>query len=106
MSWKNLKIKGIPQIEKVLAEFEVSELEKTLCVGKFRVKVFEEQDGTISTTTNLMYVDKSGCEVAGIGYGKTVDEALENCIKRFLSYLPEDRELTEKDFTTSDPYDF
>lgn len=105
MSWKNLKIKRIPQIDKVLAEFEVSELEKTPW-GKFRVKVIKQQDGRISAITNLMYIDETGGEIAGIGDGKTIDEALEKCIKKFLSYLPEDRELTEKDFTTSDPYDF
>lgn len=105
MSWKNLKIKGIPQIDKVLAEFQVWELEKTPW-AKFRVKVIEEQNGEIFAITNLMYIDETGGENPGCAYGKTIEEALEKCIKNFLSYLPEDRELTEKDFTTSDPYDF
>lgn len=105
MSWKNLKIKGIPEINKVLAEFEVGEVEKTP-LGKFRVRVLEQQNGRIFAITNLMYIDETGYERGGYGSGKTEEEALESCIKDFLSYLPEDRRLTEKDFSTADPYDF
>lgn len=105
MSWKEIKIKDIPEIEKVVAEFEVGEVKKTPW-GKFRVRVLERQDGSFIAITNLMFIDHTGCENSGYGEGKTIEEALEKAIKDFMSYLPDDRELTEDDFTVADPYDF
>lgn len=105
MSWKDIKIKGIPMIEKVVGEYEIVEIEKTPW-AKFRVKVFEKQDGSFVAITNLMYIDETGFENAGYGIGKSEEEALEDAIINFMSKLPNDRELTEKDFTEADPYDF
>lgn len=105
MSWKNIKIKDIPEIDKVVAEFEIGEVKKTPW-GKFRVKVLERQNGDFFALTNLMFIDHTGFENAGYGEGKTIEEALEQAIVDFMSYLPDDRELTEADFTVSDPYDF
>ena len=73
---------------------------------KFRVKVLERQDGKFFAITNLMFIDHTGCEKAGRGRGKTVEDALEKAIRNFLSYLQDDRELTADDFTVADPYDF
>lgn len=61
---ENLKIKGIPVINKVLAEFKVGEVEKTPW-GKFRVRVLQQQDGMIFAITNLMYIDELGFENSG-----------------------------------------
>lgn len=105
MSWKEVKIKDIPEIDKVVAEFEIGEVKKTPW-GKFRVKVLERQNGVFFAITNLMFIDNTGFVNAGYGEGKTVEEALEKAIIDFMSYLPDDRELNEADFTVSDPYDF
>lgn len=105
MTWMDLKIDGVADIEKIIGEYDIGEILKTPW-GKFRVKVYQKQDGTYDAITNLMYIDETGYERGGYGSGKTEEEALESCIKDFLSYLPEDRRLTEKDFSTADPYDF
>lgn len=105
MSWKDIKIKDIPEIEKVVAEFEIGEVKRTPW-GKFRVKVLERQDGIFIAITNLRFIDHTGGENSGYGEGKTIEEALEKAIRNLMSYLPDDRELTEADFTVADPYDF
>lgn len=66
----------------------------------------EIQNGEFFAITNLMFIDRIGGENAGYGKGKTIEEALEKAIRDLLSYLPDDRELTEDDFTVTEPYDF
>ena len=105
MSWKDIKIKNIASIEKVVGEYEISEIEKTPW-GKFRVKVLEKQNNTYVAITNLMFVDEVGFENAGYGEGTTEEEALEKAIANFMALLPADRHISRKDFTVADPYDF
>lgn len=42
--WQDIEIRGIARIEKLVAEFDVIELEKTPC-SKFKVKIYESPDG-------------------------------------------------------------
>ena len=105
MSWKDIKIDDIAEIEKVVAEYEIGEIKKTPW-GKFRVKVLEKQSGTFVAITNLMYIDKTGFENAGYGEGSSEEEALEKAIRDLMQWLPDDKAVSDKDFTVSDPYDF
>ena len=105
MDWKKISIAGISSIEKCVAEFNIGELIKTPH-SKFKVKVFERQDGTYIGFTNLQLKDKLGVPYAGVGHGKTVEEALEDTIKYFLNMINNKQVLTEEDFECVDPYDF
>ena len=105
MTWMDLKIDGVAYIEKIVGEYDIGEILKTPW-EKFRVKVYQKQDGTYDVITNLIYIDEIGYEKGEYESGKTEVGALESCMKDFLSYLPEDRRLTEMDFSTADPYDF
>lgn len=103
--WKNIKIEGIAGIEKCVAEFNVWELNKTP-YGKFKVKIFENEDGKFTGYTNLQVKDAIGDPCAGVGYGNTVEEALEDTIRYFLRMLNDKEFVKQNDFECVDPYDF
>jgi hypothetical protein len=103
--WQEIKIDGIAKITKCVAEFDVMELKHTP-YAKFKVKIFEDAAGNFTGFTNLMAKDALGSPVAGVGYGSTIEEALEDTIRYFLSMLNEKQNWTEDDFECSDPFDF
>ena len=77
--WHNLKIKGIARIGKCVAEFNVKEINKTP-YSKFRVRIYEDSTRSFIGYTNL--ITKDGDE--GVGYGNTIEEALEDTVLYFL----------------------
>jgi len=103
--WQDLKIKGIAGIEKCVAEFDVGELIKTPW-AKFKVKIYESQNGMLKGYTNLNIRDKTGGFSGEAGHGNTIEEALENTILHFLDSLNEKETWSEEDFQSVDPYDF
>lgn len=103
--WKELKIKGIARIEKVVAEFDVLELEKTP-YSKFKVKIYEDLNGSYTGYTNLRIKNETGDTFGGVGHGNTVEEALKDAIVYFLGILNEKQIWKEEDFECSDPFDF
>lgn len=90
--WKNIRIPGIANIRKCVAEFEVHELIKTP-YGKFKVKIYEDKHGHFTGYTILQLKDSDGCPFCGVGYGETVNEALKDTIKYFLRMLDEKAEI-------------
>ncbi len=105
MEWKSIKIKGIACIEKCVGEFNIGELLKTP-YGKFKIKIYEKQNGKYAGYTNLQLKDEDGCPYAGVGHGETVEEALKDTIEYFLSMVNEKQNINEEDFECSDPFDF
>lgn len=89
----------------MVAEFDVMELIKTPW-AKFKVKIYEGQDGKFTGYTNLRIKDETGVAYGGVGFGNTIDEALEDTINYFLKMLEEKDGWTEADFECADPFDF
>jgi hypothetical protein len=105
MEWKDVKIEGIGIIEKCVGEFNVFETLKTP-YGKFKVKVYERQNGRYVGYTNLLLKDEDGCPFAGVGHGETIEQALYDTIRYFLDMLNERECLNEEDFECADAFDF
>lgn len=105
MDWKQIKIKGIASIEKFIAEFNVFELIKTP-YGKFKVKIYQSNNGKFIGYTNLQLKDDDGCPFAAIGYVDSVEEALQDTIEYFIKMLDKKDHLEEGDFEYMDPSDF
>lgn len=103
--WKNISINGIGKIKKCVAEFDVNETQKTP-YGKFKVKIYEEQNGHFTGYTNLLVKDEDGTPYCGVGSGKNIDEALNNTISSFMDMLSTKDNYTEDDFECADPFDF
>ncbi len=103
--WKNIKISEIASIEKCVGEFNVAELIKTP-YGKFKVKIYEKQNGRYVGYTNIQLKDDDDCPFSGVGYGKTIADALEDTIRYFISMIDEKDSLKEDDFAYCDLHDF
>ncbi|MBF0705807.1 hypothetical protein IQ283_04245 [Alkalihalobacillus hwajinpoensis] len=107
--WKEVEIIGISAINKFVAEFQVWEIE-TVPTGKFKVKIFENKRGSYKGFTNVGVVVNESPEF-GVGSGNTIEMALEDTIKNFLSELNDKKnsksnELADEDFVWADPNDF
>lgn len=105
MEWKDIKIQGIANIEKCVGEFNIIETLKTPH-GKFKVKIYEKQNGRYVGYTNLQLKDEDGCAFAGVGHGMTIEETLKDTIEYFLDMINEKQNVGEDDFESSDPFDF
>jgi hypothetical protein len=104
--WKNIKIEGISRIEKCVAEFQVWEIGR-IPSSKFKVKIFEDQNGHFTGFTNLGIKSLlDGSPEFGVGSGKNIAEALENTVNYFVDELNKRQDLTEEDFEWADPDDF
>ena len=106
MNWRNIQIVGIASVDKLVAEFQVWELNKTP-YGKFKVRVYEKKDGNFVGYTNIQLKPLDDeCPESGVGYGATVDEALNDTINYFMNMINLREDLSEEDFDWSDPHDF
>ncbi|MEC1178602.1 hypothetical protein P9B03_08920 [Metasolibacillus meyeri] len=100
MNWKNIKIAHIDCIEKCVAEFEITALKffSEVCedgiihYGAFKVKIYERQsihENGFTGVTNLRLADplnKGGYE-GGIGFGTSIEQALESTICNFTDNI-------------------
>ena len=85
--WHNFKINKVEKIEKCVAEYQVW-LHTVLPYGKLKVKIYENQDRTYMGITDIRIKRKfDGDFEGGVGYGKSIDEALENTIKWFIEII-------------------
>ncbi|AVQ47674.1 TPA: hypothetical protein LA742_003251 [Clostridium botulinum] len=105
MEWKNIEVYGVGSIEKCVGEFNIAETLKTP-YGKFKVKVYERQNGGYIGYTNLQLKDEDGCGFPGVGHGETIEEALKDTIEYFLNMINENCDVNEENFECSDPFDF
>jgi len=104
--WRNLKLDSV-EIEKLVAEFIV--WMPVLPYAKMKVKIYENQSGRFSGTTDLRIKRKfDSCPESALGTGNTIEETLKNTIKCFNDILKEDgfEELTPEDIEYSEWSDF
>lgn len=103
--WKELKLDGVPSIRKLSAEFEIEEILLTP-YRKFKVRIYENQDGSYVGYTNLLLKDFDGTPYPGVGYGHNVADALRDTVRYFLTQVGTRPERSETDFEVADPFDF
>jgi len=106
-SWKNIQVDGIAKIEKCVAEFNIWELDISP-YAKFKIKVFEDNESKFTGYSNLQVIDSVGNYNCSVGYGNTIEEALENTIRCFIDmtlWKATDKWM-EIDFLCSDFFDF
>lgn len=105
--WKEINIEGIAKIEKCVAEFNIWELNISP-YAKFKIKIFENKTNNFTGYSNLQVIDEVGGNNCAVGYGNTVEEALEDTIRCFLKMTNRKppHEWVESDFMCSDSFDF
>ncbi|EPV8581668.1 hypothetical protein [Morganella morganii] len=106
--WHNLHITNVSSIEKTAAEFTITMI-SVLPYAKMKVKIYENQSCNFTGMTDLAIKRKfDGSPECAIGYGKTIEEALEDTLLYFNKMLNQDgfTKLTEDDISYSEWSDF
>ncbi len=99
--WKKISIPGIAKVSRCVAEFDIHELDITPW-GKYKVKIYEDVNGNFTGYTNLMIATKNGTD-CGVGYGKTIEEALGKTIENFMGMISDE---SVKAFVFVEKFDF
>lgn len=87
--WKDIRLKYDGKIRRLADEFEVS-MPAVLPYCKMKVRIYEESDGRFRGRTDVMIVRKDGSPESSVGYGTTIEEALEDTIRYFVQMIEED----------------
>jgi hypothetical protein len=93
-------------VERVAAVFRVGPPLDRLPFPSFKVKVVERADGSFSASPNVALRGLDGEPDWIGGLGASVEEALEDALRRFARNLDERAELSAADFAWSDPSEF
>lgn len=115
LSWKNIKIDKINTIEKLISEFEVTALTlleevfegDIIHYGSFKVRIYEEQNtdsNHLVGYTNLKLKDSFGGYEGAVGYGSTIEEALQDTIENFKALVYEFKNARERNLIKEDFY--
>ena len=103
--WNEIKHPQIAKIEKLVAEYNIWELNIIPC-AKFKIKIYESPEHTFTGYTNILLADGLGGFCCAVGYGKTEESALEDTISEFFKLAARKKVWEEQDFQYADSYDF
>lgn len=107
-TWKKENISEIATIEKCVAEFIIRD-KGIIPFDKFKLGIFRNQRGYFNGYTNIGII-LDGCPEFGVGFGNTIEEALEDTIQNFINEVTNRKnelgKLTDSDFEWADPHDF
>ena len=93
--WHELKISQVEKIEKCVAEYQIW-MHTVLPYGKLKIKIYEDQDKTYTGITDVRVRRKFDGEFeGGVGYGKSIEEALEDTIGWFLQVVDMDYPIAD-----------
>lgn len=111
--WNKISVEGVDEIRKCVGEYQIW-MNAVLPYGKMKIKVYECKDGTYKGYTDIQVKRKFDNSFEGaVGFGKSIDEALEDTMSWFSKMLQEDypfkdypNGLTEQDVQYIDYFDF
>ena len=99
--WYDIKNNKISKIEKLAGEYEIWMI-GVLPYGKMKVKIYEAENRTFSGRTNIQIKRKfDGMPEAAVGFGKTIEETIEDVVEWFLKMQQED--YSEKQYPEGIP---
>lgn len=88
--WKKISIDKVGSIEKMVGEFEIW-MPEMLPYAKMKIKVYEDRNGKYTGYTDVRIIRKfDGSPEGAVGWGNSVEEALENTINYFIEMVEED----------------
>ena len=82
IDWRNISVKGLRVSHRVVGIFEVYDTECRL-PERLIIKVIERPNGSFLAVTNFAVRGPTGEAEWTSGLGKTIDEALEDCLGWF-----------------------
>jgi len=110
-NWKDIKIKGVTEINKLIGEFEVWALNK-IPYEKFKIRIWENSRGEYIGVPNIRINNHLDGSIDGTtGLGNSPEEALEDTLKYLMDLIEDyekkyNRELDEGDVVWASFEDF
>lgn len=88
--WKKINIENVEKIERCVGEFNIW-MHNILPYGKMKIKVYEDIDSTFTGCTDVKLKRKFDGEFEGaVGYGHSIEQALEDTVNWFQKMVEED----------------
>lgn len=109
--WKHVidDFKTIIKIQKLVAEYEFSDIEKIPYLN-FKIKIYQNMDDSFEGITNILirelYNTKCDSFSCVCGIGDSEMNALQATLKRMYEELNQKEHWSEDDFRSMDIYDF
>ena len=104
--WRRIRVEGVSDVEREVAVFQVWAVEK-VPRAKFKVKVLERSHGGFVAIPNIGVKDKQrGWFDGEAGGGASIEEALEDAVRRLMRLIDEHGATAEDDFEYADPQEF
>lgn len=104
--WRELRVEGLGPIARVVAVFQVGPPLQRLPFSSFKVKVLERANGSFLAIPNVAALGQDGHPMWEAGLGDSLEEALEDALKRFVRNVDERMATSESQFAWSDPKEF
>ncbi len=104
--WREMRLAGLGPINRVVAVFQVGPPLERLPFPSFKVKVVERANGSFLAVLKIHPLGPDGHPSGESGLGETVEEALEDALRRFARVLDEQKLTSEADFAWADPAEF
>jgi hypothetical protein len=104
--WRAIQIDGLGPLERVVEVFQVGPPLELLPFARFKVKVLERVNGSFLGVLNVAVLGPDGFPLWEAGLGGSVEEALEDALRRFVRNVDERNPQCEADFAWSDPAEF
>lgn len=104
--WRALQIKGLGPVSRVAAVFQIGPPLADLPFASFKAKVIERGDGSFVAVLNVARRGPDGHPDGMAGLGDSIDEALEDALRRFAEVVRIDPPLLDQDFAWADPEEF
>jgi hypothetical protein len=104
--WRSMRVGGLGPIDRVVGVFQVGPPLERLPFASFKIKVLERSNGSFLAVPNVAVLAENGFPTGEAGLGGTLEEALEDALKRFVRLLDERMPESEADFVWSNPAEF
>jgi hypothetical protein len=101
--WRNLKVEGLSPVARQAAVFQVGPPLARLPFASFKIKIIERSDGSFLGVPNVARRSTDGSPDWIAGLGPSIEEALEDSLRRFAKSAGGG---AEEDFEWAAPEDF
>ncbi|MGY0374238.1 hypothetical protein [Clostridium sp. JNZ J1-5] len=101
-NWKEIKIEGVTEINKLVDEFEIWALNK-VPYEKVKVKIWENSKRGYIGVPNMQIKNHEDGSIDGItGLGNSPEEALEDTLKCFMELIDDYEKLYQRGLKEDD----
>ena len=104
--WRNLRVDGLGPVARQAAIFQIGPPLTRLPFASFKIKVVEFPDGSFLGVPNVALRSSDGSPDWIAGVGSSMEEALEDTLRRFAQSAQVGGGEADEDFEWAAPEDF